>query len=63
MVDSGHLSMLSLEEAVIFSLKIFPEVTTSACFKDLRKYLEIFRKNDKKCEKMTEISSKTQTIY
>ena len=63
MVDSGHLSMLSLEEAGIFSLKIFPEVTTSACFKDLRKFFKIFRKNDKKCEKMTEISSKTQTIY
>ena len=63
MVHSGHLSMLSLEEAGIFSLKIFPEVTTSACFKDLWKFLEIFRKNDKKCEKMTENSSKMQTNY
>ena len=63
MVHSGHLSMLSLEEVGIFSLKIFPEVTTSACFKDMRKFLEIFRKNDKKCEKMTENSSKMQTNY
>ena len=63
MVDSGHLSMLSLEEAGIFSLKIFPEVTTSACFKDLRKFFKLFRKNDKKCEKMTKNSSKMHIIY
>ena len=55
--------MLSLEEAGIFSLKIFPDVTTSACFKDLRKFFKIFRKNDKKSEKMTKNSSKMQTIY
>ena len=48
---------------VIFSLEIFPDVMTSAGFKNLRKFFKIFRKNDKKCEKMTKNSSKMQTNY
>ena len=63
MMRRGHLSMLSLDEAGIFSLEIFPEVTTSACFKDLMRFFKNFRKNDKKCEKMTKISSEMQTNY
>lgn len=51
MMRRGHLSMLSLDEAGIFSLKIFPEVTTSACFKDLRGFFKKFRKKTIKSAK------------
>lgn len=43
--------MLSLDEAGIFSLEIFPEVTTSACFKDLRGFFKKFRKKTIKSAK------------